>query len=192
MIMVGDILFSDDIAEKHFVCDLNACKGACCVEGDGGAPVLPEEREVLKEIYPKIRHLLRPEGRQAIRDQGEFVADGPDEYATPLVEGKECAYLLFEQGIGKCGIEKAWELGLVPFKKPISCHLYPIREHSHGGFTAMNYHSWKICNPACRLGEQLQVPLYVFLKDALIRRFGEAFYNEIVTVMDAWNADQNR
>jgi hypothetical protein len=186
MIELGKTIISQDIFEKDFVCNLGACKGACCIEGDGGAPVTQEEIKILEEIYPKVEPYLRPEGIAAIKKQGTSVQDWDGEMVTPLVNGKECAYVIFdEKGITKCGIEKAYEDGVVDFKKPISCHLYPIRVTHYRDFDALNYHKWDICSPACTLGAELKVPVYRFLKDALIRKYGEDWYAEVEQVYSA-------
>lgn len=186
MIELGKTIISQDIFEKDFVCNLSACKGACCIEGDGGAPVTQKEIKILEEIYPKVEPYLRPEGIAAIKKQGTSVQDWDGEMVTPLVNGKECAYVIFdEKGITKCGIEKAYEDGLVGFKKPISCHLYPIRVTHYRDFDALNYHKWDICSPACTLGAELKVPVYRFLKDALIRKYGEDWYAEVEQIYSA-------
>ena len=188
MIELGKTIISQDIFEKDFVCNLSACKGACCVEGDGGAPVTADELKILEEIYPKVEPYMRPEGIAAIKKQGTSVQDWDGEMVTPLVNGKECAYVIFdEKGITKCGIEKAWEDGVIDFKKPISCHLYPIRITYYRDFDALNYHKWDICSPACTLGAELKVPVYRFLKDALIRKYGEDWYAEIEGIDEALN-----
>jgi len=184
MILIDDILISDDVLEKQFVCNISKCKGICCVEGDSGAPVEKSETKILKKIYPKIKKYLIPEGIKAIEEQGTFVDEPDDEYtpyATPLINGGACAYVNYEaNGTTSCAIEKAWKDGVTDFRKPISCHLYPIRLKPMEDITAVNYDVWDICSDACTLGESLKVPVYVFLKDALIRKFGEEFY----TVLD--------
>ncbi len=175
-------LVSLSLIEEHFVCNLEACKGACCWEGDYGAPVNEEEREILEQIYPKIRPLLTVEGALSIALQGTSVwAEEGAEYATPLIDGAACAYLTQDaNGIAKCGIEKAYEQGLIEFKKPISCHLYPVRtETMSSGFEALNYHEWDICAAACSNGKSLGVPVYQFVADALIRKYGQDFYDEL-------------
>lgn len=180
MILIDDVLISDDVIEKQFVCNIKKCKGICCVEGDSGAPVEKSETKILKKIYPKIKSYLTPEGIAAIEAQGTFVDEPDDEYtpyATPLIDGAACAYVNYESdGTITCAIEKAWKDGVVDFQKPISCHLYPIRLKSMDSVTAMNYDVWDICSDACTLGKELKVPVYVFLKDAIIRKFGEEFY----------------
>ncbi|MBT8255893.1 MAG: DUF3109 family protein [Bacteroidia bacterium] len=183
MFQLGKTIVSEEIIEKDFVCNLSACKGACCVEGEAGAPVTEEEVGILKQIYPRLKPYLRPEGIEAIEKQGTHVLGQSDELETPLVNGKECAYVTFtEQGIASCGIEDAYSDGAVDFRKPISCHLYPVRVQDFSEFAAVNYHRWPICSDACTLGNQLKVPVYKFVKDALVRKFGENWYTQLEKV----------
>ena len=187
MIELGRTIISEDILEKEFVCNLSACKGACCVEGDAGAPVDEAEAKILEDIFPKVKPFLRPEGVAAIEQQGTSVTDWDGELVTPLVKGKECAYVIFDdKGITKCGIEKAWEAGAVDFQKPVSCHLYPVRITVYKDFDAVNYHKWNVCSPACTLGKELEVPVYKFLKGALTRKYGEAWYGELDELAESW------
>jgi hypothetical protein len=183
MILIDDILISDDVVDVQFVCNIKKCKGICCVEGDSGAPVEKAETKILKKIFPKIKNYLTAEGIKAIEEQGAFVDEPDDEYtpyATPLIDGGACAYVNYEQdGSITCGIENAWKAGVTDFRKPISCHLYPIRIKPMESVTAVNYDVWDICSDACTLGRKLKVPVYVFLKDALIRKFGEEFYETL-------------
>ncbi len=180
MILIDDVLISDDVIEKQFVCNLKKCKGICCVEGDSGAPLDKAETKILKKIFPKIKKYLTPEGIEAIEAQGTFVDEPDDEYTaygTPLINGGACAYINYaEDGSYVCGIENAWKDGVVDFQKPISCHLYPIRMKQLDEVIAINYDVWDICNDACILGEKLKVPVYQFLKEPLIRKFGKDFY----------------
>ncbi|MFC7357818.1 DUF3109 family protein [Jejudonia soesokkakensis] len=183
MFQLGKTIVSEAIIEKEFVCNLGACKGACCIEGEAGAPVTTEEVETLKQIYPKVKPFLRPEGIAAIEAQGTHIVSDLDELETPLVNGKECAYVTFtENGTASCGIEDAYNAGEVDFRKPISCHLYPVRVQDYSEFAAVNYHKWPICNDACTLGKELKVPVYKFTKEALIRKFGEHWYAELEKV----------
>ncbi|HEX7017251.1 MAG TPA: DUF3109 family protein [Cyclobacteriaceae bacterium] len=185
MIKVGNVLVSDEIRDKEFVCNLEKCKGACCVEGDYGAPLEEEELAILKDIYPKIKSYLTPKGIKTIEKEGTHVVDPEGDYSTPVIKGRECAYSHYdEKGILKCGIEEAHKDGKISFRKPISCHLYPIRITKKKEFEAVNYHKWHICSPACTLGRQLQVPLYKFLKEPLIRKYGEAWYEELVRAVE--------
>ena len=182
MIKIGETLISDDVLENFFLCDLEVCKGACCVEGDLGAPLEIEELKALEDNYGKIKPFLSEEGRKAIEKQGLYILDFEGDYSTPTIGGKECAFAIYdENGSLKCGIEKAHELGTIDFKKPISCHLYPIRISKNITNIAVNYDQWHICNSACLLGEKLKVPLYQFLKEPLIRKFGEEWYSQLVS-----------
>ena len=185
MIKVGEVLVSDDIRDKEFVCNLEKCKGACCVEGDFGAPLLEEELAILEEIYPKVKKYLSPEGIKEIEKQGTHTKDDDGELCTPVIGGRECVYAIYDKkGILKCGIEAAYNDGKIGWKKPISCHLYPIRVSTKKDFEALNYHKWHICSPACALGKELQVPVYKFLKDPLIRKYGEQWYGQLVTAIE--------
>lgn len=191
MIRVGNVLVSDDIAEKEFVCNLNKCKGACCVEGELGAPLEEEELHILRSVYEQVRPFLTERGIKSIEQQGLFVLDEDGDYSTPTVGGRECAYAVYtEQGILQCGIEKAYQAGKITWQKPISCHLYPIRVTRKKDFEALNYHKWSICSPACALGRELKVPLYKFLKDALIRKYGHAWYDELVAQIEGSAPDR--
>lgn len=184
MFQIGKTIVSEDILEKDFVCNLSACKGACCVDGDSGAPLLDQETLILEEVYPKIKHLLRPEGIAAIEAQGTWVIDKDNEKGTPLIENKDCAYVIFDGQTALCGIEQAYNQGLISWKKPVSCHLYPVRVKDFTEFAAVNYDRWDICSPACSLGKELQVPVYKFVKEALIRRFGADWYAELEKVAE--------
>lgn len=185
MIELGKVILSEDVKDKFFVCNLDKCKGACCVEGDLGAPLEEEELAKLEEIYAAVEPYLSEEGKAAIHAQGKYILDEDNDYSTPTVGGKECAYAIYdEKGVLKCGIEQAWIDGKTDFKKPISCHLYPIRISKYDDFDALNYDQWEICNPACSLGKELQVPVYKFLKDALIRKYGEQWYDELVMTIE--------
>ena len=181
MLAIGKTLVSEDIIEKKFVCDLNRCKGACCVAGDAGAPLEKSELRKLKANFEKIKSYLSEAGRVAIGKKGLYKKEINGEFTTPLVDKSfECAYAYFdEQGIAKCAIEKAFLDGKVSFRKPISCHLYPVRISDFPEYDAVNYERWKICSPACELGKQLQVPVFKFVKDALIRKYGQDWYSEL-------------
>lgn len=179
MFQLGKTIVSEDLIEKDFVCNISACKGACCIDGDAGAPIDPEETEILRDIYPKVKPFLRDEGIAAIEEQGTYIETEYGEFETPLVNGNECAYVTFKDGIAGCGIEEAYNAGEIDFKKPVSCHLYPVRVEEYSEFSAVNYHRWPICDPACALGKELQVPIYKFVKTALIRKFGENWYAEL-------------
>lgn len=191
MIQIDDKLISEDIFSEEFVCNLTKCKGACCVEGDVGAPLDSDERQILDDIFVKIKPYLTSEGVRAIEQQGTWTTDPMDgDYVTPMVEGRECAYVTYdEKGITKCGIEKAYEDGAVDWQKPISCHLYPIRAKEYSTFTALNYHEWPICNDACILGRELKVPVYKFLKTPITRKYGEEFYTVLSEAAEEWQKE---
>lgn len=191
MIEIGDKLISEDLFSEEFVCNLTKCKGACCVEGDIGAPLERAEAEILDRLYPKFKPYLTEAGIKAIEEQGTWEVDPSDgEYVTPMVENRECVYVTFdEKGITKCGIEKAYEDGAIDWQKPISCHLYPIRVTEYRTFSALNYHEWPICSDACTLGKELQVPVYKFLKTPIIRKYGEAFYTILSEAADEWKKE---
>ena len=182
MIQIDNKLVSLDLFERKFVCNLGACKGACCVHGDAGAPLDDKEREILDTEYENFKEVLSPQGRKAIEKEGKWAEDGDGDWVTPLNKGKECAYTVFDNGIATCGIELAWTKGMTKFRKPVSCHLYPIRVAKLGNHLALNYHSWDICKPALVLGQKTGIPVYQFLKEPIIRAFGEEFYKELVHV----------
>ena len=190
MIQIDDKLISEDLFSEEFVCNLAKCKGICCVEGDAGAPLDEDETKILDEIYPKIKPYLRPEGIQAIEEQGTYTLDFEGDLVTPLVNNAECAYVIFdEKGYTKCAIEKAYEDGVIDWQKPISCHLYPIRITEYSNFSAINYHEWDICSDACTLGKELGVKVYQFLKKPLIRKYGEEFYQTLSEAAEEWEKE---
>lgn len=180
MFQIGKTIVSEEIIENDFVCNITACKGECCIGGEAGAPVEDEETQILNDIYPKVKPFLRPEGIAAIEEQGTYVKGFDGEWETPLVGGSECAYVTFsDNGTAMCGIEQAYNAGAVDWKKPISCYLYPVRVKQYQDFAAVNYHKWHICDDACSLGKELQVPVYKFVKNALIEKFGQSWYDEL-------------
>ena len=182
MFQLNKTIISEEILEKEFVCNLSACKGACCVDGDAGAPLELAETKILEEIYPKVKPFLRKEGIKAIEEQGKFVIGEDGEFETTLIEGKDCAYVIFDGKTALCGIEQAYNQGLIDWKKPVSCHLYPVRVKEYSDFAAVNYHKWHICSDACSLGKELEVPVYKFVKEALVRKFGQQWYDELEKV----------
>lgn len=186
MFQIGKTIVSEDVLEKEFVCNLTACKGQCCIDGDAGAPLGKEETVILEEIYPIIKPYLRPEGIASIEEYGTWVIGEDGDYETPLVNHKECAYVIFDEDTALCGIEQAYNEGLIQWKKPISCHLYPIRIKEYSQFSAVNYNRWHICDDACVLGKELEVPVYKFLKEPLIRKYGESWYAELELVASEW------
>jgi hypothetical protein len=180
MFQIGKTIISEDIIENDFVCNLSACKGACCVEGDAGAPLDKDELETLEDIFPKVKPFLREEGLKAIEEQGIYTTNPFGEHETPLIDGADCAYVIFDENHkALCGIEEAYNQGVIDWKKPVSCHLYPVRVKDYSEFSAVNYDKWHICDDACTLGKELQVPIYKFVKQALIRKFGADWYNEL-------------
>lgn len=180
MIQIDDKIISLDLYTARFCCDLRACRGECCVEGNAGAPLDSEEIALLEGEWDAYAPYMTPEGRRAVEEQGVAVVDEDGDLTTPLVDGAECAYTIVENGVTWCAIEKAWSEGKTPFRKPISCHLYPIRlVQLSGGLTGLQYHRWEVCRAAEVLGRQKGEPLYRTLREPIIRRFGEAFYNEM-------------
>lgn len=180
MIAIGDTLVSDDLFLVRFCCNLPKCYGACCVEGDAGAPMEEEEISLLEDHYKAIFPFMTERGRDAILNQGVFDYDAMGNFVTPLVRDSECAYCNFEgNGIAYCAIEMAYEKGKVPFRKPVSCHLYPVRIARYDDYEGVNYHKWHVCKPALKNGRNSGMMLYEFLKDPLLRKYGEKWYDEL-------------
>lgn len=183
MIEIDDKIISLDLFEKKFVCDLNACKGACCVKGDSGAPLTMEEIDIIEEDLEKIKPYMRPEGIEVVNKTGVFYMDDDNEPVTTLVNNAECSFVYFDDtNTAKCSIEKAHSEGKTTFKKPISCHLYPIRVAKLRKYEAINYNQWDICKPACECGAKLDVKVYQFLKEPIIRKWGTAFFEELKNI----------
>ena len=185
MIEIDKTVVSLDLLEKHFICDLDKCKGMCCVHGDSGAPLESAEAEILDKLFPVIKKYLRQEGIEAIKNQGRHVIDSDGDLVTPLVNHKECAYVIFKHGIAKCGIEKAFEDGAIDFQKPVSCHLYPVRTKKYSDFEGINYDRWEICQPATILGQKENIPVFRFVKKALVRKYGVDFYKKLEIAADS-------
>jgi len=180
MIEVGSVLVHEDVVKNNFVCNLNKCKGACCIEGDSGAPLNADELDTITAVYPKVKPYMTAKGIATVEKDGAYVTDFEGDYTTPCVDkNKECAYVIWENGITKCAIEKAYEQGAINWKKPISCHLYPIRITRYPEFDVLNYDRWHICSPACTFGNELKVRVHEFLKGPLIRKYGEEWYAEL-------------
>lgn len=191
MFQLGDTLVSEDLLKKHFACDLSQCKGACCVEGEAGAPLSAEEVQQLTKDYDAIAPFLNEAGRKAIAAQGTSIVAKDTSLETPLVDGAACAYATFdERGWAHCGIEQAHQAGAVDWKKPISCHLYPVRVKDYSVFTAVNYHRWQICSAGCANGKQMQMPLYRFVAEALQKKFGADWFAELERVASKQNKNQ--
>ncbi|MDE5888064.1 MAG: DUF3109 family protein [Muribaculaceae bacterium] len=196
MILIKDTLVSLDLIERFFVCNLDKCLGQCCVDGDAGAPLLPEEKREIDRHLDAILPLLNPKAREVVKEEGSSYIDEEGDLVTQIVEGKDCVFTTYAEG-GKClcALEKAYREGRLPQLKPSSCHLYPVRLKQVGDFTALNFHRWKICKPAEILGRAQGVRAYIFLKEPLIRKFGEEWYEELCRTAEEWiknNSSQDR
>lgn len=187
MIIHENTLLSEDLFEKKFICDLNACKGACCVEGDFGAPITEKDEAILQDILPSITPYLSAEGLKVIEEKGISELDKDGDLVTTCLPSGECVFAVYDSGILSCGIERAWKDGAITYQKPLSCHLYPIRINQVGDYEALNYHKWEICKPACSLGEKHQVPVYKFLQAPLERAYGKAWFTELEAIAEAYN-----
>ncbi|HPW96203.1 MAG TPA: DUF3109 family protein [Paludibacteraceae bacterium] len=194
MVEIGDTIVSFDLFEQQFCCDLDICKGQCCVEGDAGAPLEMDEIAKLEEVLPAIWNDLSEAARKVIDAQGVAYSDAEGDLVTSIVNRRECvfSYIDSAEGVCKCAIEKAYHEGKTSFYKPISCHLYPIRLKKFKDFTAVTYHRWSVCSCAETKGHKLQLPVYKFLKTPLIRRFGEAWYKELEEAAKAYEAEFNK
>ena len=180
MKIIQNILVSDDLFDQYFCCDIEQCGGACCIEGDTGAPLDPLEIADLEDNFPIFQKYLPEEAIQKIEKDGTFDYDFEGNFVTPLLEDETCAFAFQEGETIKCAIEQAFLNGEIDFKKPISCHLYPIRIKKLPDYEVLNYHRWLVCESACRKGKELKLPLYQFLKEPLIRKYGETWYNELM------------
>jgi len=181
MIAIDNVLISDDVIEAKFVCDLHKCKGGCCEDGDAGAPIEKDEKKILDENFDAIKGYLSKDGLREIERQGKYLYDREFGWVTPTVDGKICAYGYHDtHGIIKCAIEQAYNDGKLSWKKPISCHLYPIKISKRKEYTNINYEPRDVlCKPACALGKKLKLPVYQFLKEAIVRKFGSVFYTTL-------------
>jgi hypothetical protein len=183
LVAIDNILVSDPVLEEQFVCDLQACKGACCEDGDAGAPLEKDELQILNQIYEKVKPFLTKEGIEAISQQGKYQYDQEFGWVTPTIEGKMCAYGHRDaRGVITCGIEQSFQAGVQSWRKPISCHLFPIRtkKSRKKDMEFVNYEPREsLCDPACAFGKKLKVPVFVFLKDALVRKYGEDFFKTL-------------
>lgn len=180
MVQIDDVIVSFDIFKEKFYCDINACKGECCIEGDAGAPLESKEVELLEKVLPVIWDDLSDEAKDIINKQGVCYKDVDGDLVTSIVNGKDCVFTCYDdKGYCLCAIEKAYRDGKTDFYKPISCHLYPIRVGKYGSYKALNYHRWNVCKAAVLLGEKKNTPIYKFLKEPLIRSFGEEWYTEL-------------
>lgn len=178
MIEILNTLVSLDLFKEFFCCDLDKCHGLCCVEGDAGAPVTPDEVEMLEEAYEKLHEDLPLQAQQQIEKEGVVYPDKEGELVTQIINGKDCVFAKHEGACAFCAIDSAYRNGKFHWQKPISCALYPVRLSTVGGMTAVNVHKWDVCQPARKLGAALHLPVYQFLKEPLIRRFGQAWWDE--------------
>lgn len=190
MLQIQDTLVTLDLAERFFCCDLDSCLGECCIEGDAGAPITKEEYVKLKEILPEIWDDLLPQAQEEIRANGVGYIDEEGDLVTSIVNGKNCVFTCYASGgMCQCAIEKAYREGRIDFYKPESCHLYPLRLTKYPTFTAVNYHRWKICRCAEILGRKNGVRLYQFLREPLVRRFGQEWYDELCLACETYLAE---
>ncbi len=194
MIAIENVLVSDDVVEAKFVCDLHKCKGGCCEDGDAGAPLENEEKKIIDDHFDDIKPFLTKEGLREIERQGRYLYDREFGWVTPTINGRICAYgHRDKQGIIKCGIEAAFYAGKLEWKKPISCHLYPIRISRSKTYTNVNYEPRDVlCQPGCALGKKLKMPVYQFLKEAIERKFGTEFYETLHQVALSHYDDANK
>ena len=181
---IDDKIISTEILTECFACDLSVCKGDCCVEGNAGAPLDVDEVDILEEEWDNYAPYMTEAGRRVIEKEGFMVVDSDGDYTTPLIGDADCAYAFRENGVTYCAIERAWFEGKTPFRKPISCHLYPIRVGEYGPYRALNYDRWDVCKMAVLKGQKENLPIYKFLKEPLIRRFGEDWYAELELVAE--------
>lgn len=192
MILLNNTIVSEDILERNFICNLSACKGACCIEGDFGAPITQDEIEILEAELQNIKPFLTNISLEAIKNKGIWEQDIDGDLVTTCLPTGECNFSLRdENGLLKCGIEQAYRVGKASIQKPLSCHLYPIRISQVGELEALNYHKWDICKPACKLGDENQLAIYQFLKEPLIRKFGNEWYSELDSIAKQWKDEKN-
>lgn len=180
MIEIGRTIISRDVFEEHFLCDLLKCKGACCIEGDSGAPLTKEEAQIIETEFPAYADYLPGKHKHEIEKQGFSVIDSDGDLVTPLINNRQCVFTYTdEKGILKCAIEKAFFEGKTTFRKPVSCHLFPIRITEYKRYDAVNYQELDICKPGKACGKAAKLPLYQFLKEPLIRKYGEEWYADV-------------
>lgn len=185
MLQIQDVVVSFDVLKERFLCDLAACRGACCVEGDAGAPLEPDEVARIEEVLPLIWNELSPQAREVIDRQGVAYVDSEGDLVTSIVNGKDCVFTCYDgRGCCYCAIEKACRAGRTDFLKPVSCHLYPLRVKDFGAFKGVNYHRWSVCKAAVVLGQRENLPVYQFLREPLIRKFGADWYAELETAVE--------
>jgi len=180
VILIQDTIISPDLLDEYFCCDLNSCQGICCVEGESGAPVEESEIEELKKVLPAVWDDLSEKAKEIINSQGVVYLDEDNEYDTSIVNGEDCVFTCYdENGVCQCSIEKAYRAGKTDFYKPVSCHLYPVRVAKYKDYRAVNIHRWKVCDSARICGKRQGLKVYRFLKEPLIRKFGEEWYKEL-------------
>ena len=185
ILQIGDVLISSDLLTEQFCCDLEKCKGICCVEGDAGAPVTLDEIGQIEDCLDTVWPQMSASAQAVVDKQGVAYTDRDGELVTSIVGGKDCVFTCYEDGCCLCALEKAYRAGATSFCKPISCSLYPIREkHFNGGLTGLNYNRWEVCRDAVKKGQELGLPLYRFLREPLTRRFGKAWYEELCEVAE--------
>ena len=182
MIQIRNKIISIELFTTFFICDPDRCLGNCCVYGDSGAPLDDLETGILEDNSAILLRYISPEGRDVIKKYGPWVTDHEGDKVTPLIDGKECVYAIFENGVARCGIEKAYYENAISFRKPVSCHLYPVRISKLGENIALNYHHWHICEPARELGKAKGMPVFRFLREAIVRVWGVSFYEELEIV----------
>lgn len=186
ILQVGDVLISSDLLTEHFCCDLEKCKGICCVEGDAGAPVTLDEIGEIESCLDIVWPEMSASAQAVVDKQGVAYTDREGDLVTSIVGGKDCVFTCHEDGCCLCTLENAYRAGKTSFCKPISCSLYPIREKRfNGGLVGLNYNRWEVCRDAVKKGRELQLPLYQFLREPLTRRFGQAWYDELCEVAEA-------
>lgn len=183
MIIVDNVSLAEEVKNLCFECDLTKCKGACCVEGDEGAPLEENEISIIEDYLDKIKPYMEKAGIEVVEKFGAFDYGADGSFVTPLVNDAECAFVMFENDIAYCAIERAYRNGDIDWVKPISCHLYPIRIQKHAAFDAALYHRWPICDPALENGKKIGDPLYITLKDPLVRAYGKDWYKQLVVAV---------
>ena len=192
MVEIEDKIISDELFEKKFVCDLQKCKGGCCVEGDSGAPLKSKEIKEIAKNLSIIKSEMSKKGINAIKNNDFHYVDLDGDKVTKLVDGKECVFVVFDKNnIAKCSIESAYRKNKINVNKPISCHLYPVRVKKYDSFTAVNVDSWHVCKPACECGTELNVPVFKFLKDAIVRSWGLDFFFHLDSVYNVFFNKKN-
>ncbi|MEA3447463.1 MAG: DUF3109 family protein [Bacteroidota bacterium] len=192
MISIENTLVSLDVIETEFACNISKCKGACCVQGNSGPPITQEEKNTLVHLFPKLKPYMKPESVKRAKQNGLSFIDQENEMVAMIHENSgECIFAIQKDGITKCVLEDLYLKGKIDFRKPVSCHLYPVRVKTYPDFIAVNYDKWDICNPALQRGEKLKMPLYKFVKDPLIRRFGKDWYAQLEIAAEDFSCRKN-